>query len=544
MFFTRGIDVRKRIYTTIKMLPLTAVIALMILAWFAASDKTFNSYQAENGCILEPTSVAEYSDGSRSYRFNITNVTHTTHSLMFYTNHQEVYATVGGKLVYSNEKGNTIFGHTTGSVWNRIETPAYSSQVVVITKPVYQDIPSRPTEFLFGDGVAMYEKLIYSSFLEMLFCLLIITGGVCLVGYYFISGKSSKEILYLGVFAGILGVWSLGETAGAILLVQSRVAASYCAFTFLMLTGYPFVLFIRYFLHLHNAKVCDAVLIAMAIITVCCQAMQFMGIRDIKQNAVLVQLGLVLCCAYLVYGIIRNLRLGKHKRKTYICLLGGLVLGTAFAMDLNAYYGDQLNSNRYSKFGFLVFIILIGMETARYASQQAEKERKLKFYQEMAVKDLLTNCYNRNAYNKDVEEFSKEKNTFILTFDLNNLKKCNDTLGHSVGDQYIIESSTIIQNIFSSVGKVYRIGGDEFCVIAKNTSKEKLMLLTEKMRQEERDFNLESQLPLAIACGVAQYNPKEDNSLEDTRIRADELMYKNKKELKKIDTNRRILRQV
>ena len=136
---------RKRIYTTIKVLSLTAVIALMILAWFTASDNTFNSYQAENGCILEPTSVTEYSDGSRSYRFNITNVTHTTHSLMFYTNHQEVYATVGGKLVYSNEKSNTIFGHTTGSVWNRIEIPVYSSQVVVIIKPVYQDIPSRPT---------------------------------------------------------------------------------------------------------------------------------------------------------------------------------------------------------------------------------------------------------------------------------------------------------------------------------------------------------------------------------------------------------------
>lgn len=534
----------KRIYTTIKIIALIGVIALMILAWFAASDNTFNSYKEESSYILEPTAIAEYRDGSRSYRFNITNVTHTTHSLMFYTNHQEVYATVGGKLVYSNEKSNSIFGHTTGSVWNRIETPAYSSQVVVITKPVYSDIASRPTEFYFGDGVAMYENLIYRSFLEMLFCILIITVGVCLAIYYFISGRSSREILYLGIFAGLLGLWSLGETAGAILLVQPRAAASYCAFTCLMLMGYPFTLFIRYFLHLHNTKICDAVLIAMTIISICCQGMQFLGIRDIKQNAVLVQLELILCCIYLFYGIILNMRLGKHKRKTYTCLVGGLVLGTAFAMDMNAYYDDQLNANRYSKFGFLVFIILISLETARYARLQAEKERKLKLYQEMAVKDLLTNCYNRNAYNKDVEAFDSEKNTFILTFDLNNLKKCNDTLGHSVGDQYIIEASSIIQNSFSSVGKVYRIGGDEFCVIAKNISKEKIMVLLDKMRQEESDFRLESEIPLAIACGVAQYDPAGDASLEDTRSRADELMYENKKELKKIDTNRRILQQV
>lgn len=422
----------------IKVILLVVVISLATAAWFAASDNTFSSYREEESSILEPTAMAEYSDGSRSYHFNIGNITHTTHSLLFYTNHQEVYVTVGGKLVYSNEKGNSIFGRTTGSVWNIIETPAYSSQVVVITKPVYSDVAARPTEFYYGDGVKMYENLIYSSSLDMLFCVLIITVGVCLSIYYFISGRSSKEILYLGIFAGILGLWSLGETAGAILLVRPRTAASYCAFTYLMLMGYPFVLFVKHFMHLHNDKVCNAVLIAITIIGVCCQGMQLLGIRDLKQNALLIQTSLILCCLYLAYGIISNLRQGKHKRKTYTCLAGGLVLGTAFAMDMNAYYGDMVKSNRYSKFGFLIFIILISLETARYAKAQAEKEHKLKLYQEMAVKDLLTNCYNRNAYNEDIEAFDKEKNTFILTFDLNNLKKCNDTLGHSVGDLSLI----------------------------------------------------------------------------------------------------------
>ena len=231
----------------------------------------------------------------------------------------------------------------------------------------------------------------------------------------------------------------------------------------------------------------------------------------------------------------------KHRRKSTICLVGASGLGSAAVLDTIAYYEDRLNANRYSKFGFLVFIVIISLETARYAKLQLEKERKLKLYQEMAVKDLLTNCYNRNAYNEDIENFDKNQDTYIITFDLNNLKVCNDTMGHNAGDQYIIEAATIIQEVFSHVGKVYRIGGDEFCVVAKDTTDEKLSGLVEKMRKNERDFNIDSPIRLAIAYGMAKYNPETHESLEDTRSEADELMYENKKELKKSDTFRRIL---
>jgi diguanylate cyclase (GGDEF)-like protein len=53
----------------------------------------------------------------------------------------------------------------------------------------------------------------------------------------------------------------------------------------------------------------------------------------------------------------------------------------------------------------------------------------------------------------------------IVTFDLNNLKQCNDQYGHRVGDEYIINAAHIIEDNFERYGKCYRIGGDEFCVI-------------------------------------------------------------------------------
>ena len=56
----------------------------------------------------------------------------------------------------------------------------------------------------------------------------------------------------------------------------------------------------------------------------------------------------------------------------------------------------------------------------------------------------------------------------IIVFDLNDLKKCNDKNGHMVGDEYIVASSKIIKKTFMEYGRVYRIGGDEFCVLMPN----------------------------------------------------------------------------
>lgn len=55
----------------------------------------------------------------------------------------------------------------------------------------------------------------------------------------------------------------------------------------------------------------------------------------------------------------------------------------------------------------------------------------------------------------------------IVMFDVNDLKKINDTAGHQAGDQYLCEACKIICDIFKR-SPVFRVGGDEFAVIAQN----------------------------------------------------------------------------
>ena len=84
----------------------------------------------------------------------------------------------------------------------------------------------------------------------------------------------------------------------------------------------------------------------------------------------------------------------------------------------------------------------------------------------LSFEDSLTSVYNRNRFNhllKEVEGCALEK-VGVAFFDLNGLKVVNDTLGHSEGDKLIKRTAKGISEVFGK--NVYRMGGDEFSVIA------------------------------------------------------------------------------
>ena len=125
--------------------------------------------------------------------------------------------------------------------------------------------------------------------------------------------------------------------------------------------------------------------------------------------------------------------------------------------------------------------------------------------------------------------------TVVFMFDLNDLKKCNDTYGHDYGDQYIRMAADALKKIFAEEGKCYRIGGDEFCAWAPYTTldkiEEKLLLLEQDVQKlNERGFVV----TVSIAVGYAIYEENEDGGgLYSTMKRADAMMYERKQDYKK-----------
>ena len=132
------------------------------------------------------------------------------------------------------------------------------------------------------------------------------------------------------------------------------------------------------------------------------------------------------------------------------------------------------------------------------------------------------------------EKYEKEKymctsNTewAYISLDLNDLKQTNDSLGHSAGDELICAASNCMKFAFASYGKIYRIGGDEFCVLLKNRQKEmvcinKFLRLLENKR-EKYEF-----IP-TVSYGSAICSGEDILTVKD---RADRDMYMFKKERK------------
>ncbi len=174
-----------------------------------------------------------------------------------------------------------------------------------------------------------------------------------------------------------------------------------------------------------------------------------------------------------------------------------------------------------------------------YIRDEAEKERgkavKAEIYHELAVKDIQTGLHNRNSYYEWANSRNDFNNCAIVAFDLNNLKLCNDTLGHSIGDVYIRNCVDIIKSFFDDFGVSYRIGGDEFITIIENTSISFVERQTDAMKlylSKNKIMNINIQTGIAI--GYAIFNGDLDKDFVDTEKRADMFMYKDKILTKKL----------
>lgn len=177
-------------------------------------------------------------------------------------------------------------------------------------------------------------------------------------------------------------------------------------------------------------------------------------------------------------------------------------------------------------------IVGISDDTDATIQRQQTEQMILRARNEANV-DALTGVKNKNAYlntEKQINAMIKESRApefAMIVLDINGLKKINDNFGHQEGDKYLKRGCDIICKVFRTC-PVYRVGGDEFIVIAQGRSYhniEKIMQVWERTNGENSQKD-----DVVIAAEMARYNGEKDVA----RIfeKADALMYENKKKLK------------
>ncbi len=515
---------------------LVVFFVLVIVASLTTETKIFNPTVEKELITIEAENVETVDAATDVFTLKLENIDESNNTLLFYTNHQEVHAYVEDELIYALEKDETIFGGTPGAKWNIISIPLDAKELKIEVTQIYTGLAKQDVEFQLGNAIDIERDVVKDSIIDVLICLTILLTGVGLVVFWravFRKTNIHREIFYLGMFAIIFGTWAFGETKLAVFMFENRAFWSYMAFTCLMTMCLPFLYFVREFLETEDKLIHKLIAGYIIFETIVAQILHFTGIRSVKETVLFTMASIVIIVLYLLYGIVMAIKNKKSKRKIRANVAGLLVLLVVMAADMGGYFVDVANTNQLGKLGFLIYAVLLGVEAARTAGEQMQESHKAAIYKEMAEKDMPTGCYNRNAYSQDTSVGTELTGVQIITFDLNNLKVCNDTLGHMAGDKYIADAASMIQDVFKGFGKVYRIGGDEFCILAKGVSEEKIIEKRNILAEQIKVYRTQNTHDgFGIACGYATYDPEIDKDIEETRHRADLLMYENKKEIK------------
>ena len=151
--------------------------------------------------------------------------------------------------------------------------------------------------------------------------------------------------------------------------------------------------------------------------------------------------------------------------------------------------------------------------------------------------DSMTQLYNKRHYKEQLKEQLKELQNDctigVIYFDIDNLKRMNDTFGHEKGDAVILKAAEFIRRYLTEQASGFRIGGDEFVMLIRDCTEEKVQELVSTMRGDEKgnlsDVTAEFYCRLAIGGAFR----KTAETLEETIKRADDEMYKNKHSVRK-----------
>lgn len=145
--------------------------------------------------------------------------------------------------------------------------------------------------------------------------------------------------------------------------------------------------------------------------------------------------------------------------------------------------------------------------SARDVSEKHEMEAKLS---ETAFRDQLTGAYNRHYLDSVIERYmlSAVQNAQPLTMielDLDYFKRVNDSFGHTVGDNVLIQIVKIASQAIRNADFIVRYGGEEFIIIMPQTDRFGAAIVAEKVRASIQNHVFDVCGPVTVSIGLSEY---------------------------------------
>ena len=451
------------------------------------------------------------------------------------------------ELIY--EADNTYPDMLPGSRWNLITLqPEQAGQTLRLQITAANSGGSLTVDHVYwGDRADIVLSVIQQKMWAVL-----ISMAICLCGLFMIIleialnyGKKRKDhgIRCLGAFALCIGIWSLTETNVLQLLVGDTQIVQSIDNLCLIISMLPMTLYADWTYGIMKYRLVRLFCILQILYMLACIVLSVAGVTSWYGLLPVARAFFAVCAGgFLILSIWMNrflfIRRDTRSYGAYLQLAGSVALSAAAVLELLRYgtTGD-MDKARVLRVGLLIFIICFALSSLFQAYKLISQGMEYDNVHKLAYSDALTQLGNRVAYLERLEECVKEHTPKlgIVYLDINNLKKVNDVHGHEEGDILIRTAANVIRKSFASYGGVYRIGGDEFCVLLDQEPEKEYAQAMDKFQNQIKEVNEGGNyiFQLQIAHGFAICEADSMKTVEEAVKTADEKMYRNKIQLKK-----------
>ena len=206
--------------------------------------------------------------------------------------------------------------------------------------------------------------------------------------------------------------------------------------------------------------------------------------------------------------------------------MGRIVEGLQSILDGQQISGLETDVQREDEIG------LLARGTLTLQEKVSEERRLLQLQERLATTDRLTGLFNREMLDQQVggvlahAERYQEPLSMIL-FDLDHFKTVNDTWGHPVGDEVLVQTAQTVSSIIRGADLLIRFGGEEFLILMPNTTEAGAVAAAEKIRGRIAETPHPSAGIVTASFGIAERATGEE--FADWYKAADDALYQAKK---------------
>lgn len=469
----------------------------------------------------------------------------------FFYRSKDVYTRVlveGEELYQTGTFDALFYNRSPGNLWNSVRIPKeYEGKELELEIQVVYDANAVTVDHTFlGEKGDIIQNLLKSKLFAVIVSILVILLGICLIILdlipFYRKYANSHEYLYLGLYALLIGIWSILETNIIQIFSMDGRMLQLMDNMVMVTNNMPLILYLDSQYDICKRRGMKTYCCLQCTYIIACVIAQFSGFYDmhdlIKGSWIFSYAndGIMFCMfLYLVIQVIRKREIDKKQQIQLVGLV--FMVGTAFYSALKYTTVDSMDRAQYLRVGIFGFICCFAISSQLQSYRLMAKGMKYKFVKRLAYRDGLTSMRNRTAYLEELERLVKaeKEQVGVIFLDINDLKQVNDQLGHDRGDYLIQLSAQAIYESFGREGTVFRIGGDEFCVLVEGEQIEqrykKQLLEFYKSIKEKNGYD-DVEFEIQIAQGFSLCSKVDEERLNRCIAEADGRMYANKAELK------------